>query len=68
MRLDLSPGAYLGYLIYVVYTGFYVCNRIRGKSAQFGINRVNPSDSTAMKIFADICVLLAFLVVTTAFI
>ncbi len=37
MKLDLSPGLYLGYAIYLVYIGFYVYNRLRGKSAQFFI-------------------------------
>lgn len=51
---------YLGYLVYAIYTGFYVYNRRRGRSAQFGTARVMPDDGPVFKLFADVCVTVTF--------
>ena len=59
---------YLWYLIYLIYTGFYVYNRIKGNSAQFVITRVMPQDSKAMKLFVDCCVAISFLMLMVAII
>ncbi len=67
MEPDISPGAFIGYFIYVLYTCVYVYNRLRGKSAQFVISRVNPSDPKAMKIFTDVGVAIAFIGFTVIF-
>ena len=53
---------YVCYVFYVIYTGFYLYNRVNGKSAQFFTARVLPTNSTEFKLFADICVGLAFLI------
>jgi len=47
---------YVCYALYVIYTGFYVYNRIQGKSAQFFTARVLPTSSEAFKALADISV------------
>ena len=47
---------YVGYCIYVVYTGVYLYYRIHGKSAQFFTVRVFPESSDGYKMFSDYCV------------
>lgn len=59
---------YFCYLIYFIYTGIYVCNRMNGKSAQFVITRIMPEDSKHMKLFVDSCVAVSFLILVVTLI
>jgi hypothetical protein len=52
---------YLGYFLYLIYTGFYVYNRISGRSAQFGTARVSPDDGKSFKFLVDCAVAMSFL-------
>ncbi len=45
--------AYIGYGLYVVYTGVYVYIRTHGKSAQFITSRVFPDSAPSFKFLVD---------------
>jgi hypothetical protein len=47
---------YVFYAVYVIYTVAYVCNRRRGKPAQFFTARVLSNNPPSFKLFVDICV------------
>jgi hypothetical protein len=44
------------YLGYVGHTSLYIYNRRSGKSAQFGVTRIEPDSPKALKVFVDLCV------------
>ena len=54
--MKMPIAVYVCYVVYVVYTGVYVYNRMHGRSAQFFTARVLPTNSDGFKLFTDICV------------
>ena len=44
------------YLGYVGHTSVYIYNRRNGRSAQFGVTRIEPDSPKALRVFVDLCV------------
>lgn len=62
--MKMPIAVYVCYGFYTIYTGFYLYNRTHGRSAQFGVTRVEHDSSKALKISTDFFAYSGFLFIT----